>query len=152
MKMTMTHSMTEPKELFIMMIIMFISGLLSSMNIWVDKISDIRFHLNDIYMALLMCGWSLVIMGIYYINPHILLIGIINVMILIYCIRNQIFINEEQYVKGMIPHHSMAILMSKQLLQKTDNSNIIISPEIKTLAKNIIISQDNEIKIMKSVI
>ena len=152
MKMTMTHSMTEPKELFIMMIIMFISGLLSSMNIWVDKISDIRFHLNDIYMALLMCGWSLVIMGIYYINPHILLIGIISVMILIYCIRNQIFINEEQYVKGMIPHHSMAILMSKQLLQKTDNSNIIISPEIKTLAKNIIISQDNEIKIMKSVI
>ena len=148
----MTHSMTEPKELFIMMIIMFISGLLSSMNIWVDKISDIRFHLNDIYMALLMCGWSLVIMGIYYINPHILLIGIISVMILIYCIRNQIFINEEQYVKGMIPHHSMAILMSKQLLQKTDNSNIIISPEIKTLAKNIIISQDNEIKIMKSVI
>ena len=50
--MKMDHSMTEPKEIIIMMIIMFIAGLLSSMNVWVDKISDIRFHLNDVYMKL----------------------------------------------------------------------------------------------------
>lgn len=145
----MSHSMTEPKEIFIMMIIMFIAGLLSTMNIWVDKFSDIKFHINDIYMALLMCGWCLVLIGIYYINPHILLIGTIITMILIYCIRNQKFINEEQYIKGMIPHHSMAVLMSKQLLQKVSNNSINITPEIAELANNIIKTQNDEISYMK---
>jgi hypothetical protein len=147
--MNMSYSMTEPKELFIMMIIMFMSGLLSSMNIWVDRFSDIRFHLNDIYMALLMCGWCLVFTGIYYININILLIGIIITMIIIYCIRKQIFIDENQYIKGMVPHHSMAVLMSKQLLQKVYNNSINITSEMKELANNIIKTQDNEISYMK---
>jgi hypothetical protein len=55
--MKMEHSMTEPKEIILMMTIMFIAGLLSSMNVWVDKISDARLHINDIYMSLLMCSW-----------------------------------------------------------------------------------------------
>ena len=147
----MNHSMLEPKELFIMMIIMFISGLLSSMNIWVSKLSDIRFHLNDIYMALLMCGWCLLFMGIYYINPHILLLGIVITMILIYCIRTQLFIDESQYVNGMIPHHSMAILMSNKLLDKVYTNTINITPTIKNLANLIIKNQEYEINIMKSV-
>ena len=140
-----SHSMTEPKEIMIMMVIMFIAGLLSSMNIWVDKISDCRFHLNDVYMSLLMCGWSLVFIGIFYININILIIGIIMTIIIIYCIRNQLFIDETQYVKGMIPHHSMAVLMSKQLLEKTQNSN-----DIKKLAKHIINTHQNEIIFMKN--
>ena len=144
------HSMiNDPKEIFIMMIIMFISGLLSSMNIWVTKLSDIRLHLNDIYMALLMCGWCLILIGIYYIKPSILLIGIIFTLIIFYCIRNQLFIDETQYVKGMIPHHSMAILMSDKLLEKVYNNTINITPEIKKLANVIITNQEDEIKYMK---
>ena len=38
----------------IMFFIMIIAGSLSTMNVWVDKISDIRFSLNDLYMILLM--------------------------------------------------------------------------------------------------
>ena len=33
------------------------SGLLSTMNVWVDKVDDIRFSINDAYMTLLMTGW-----------------------------------------------------------------------------------------------
>lgn len=147
----MSHSMTEPKELMIMMIIMFIAGLLSSMNIWVDKISDFKFHLNDVYMSLLMCSWSLLFMGIYYTNINLFLIGIIMTIMIIYCIRNQLFINETQYIKGMIPHHSMAVLMSKNLLEKKFNDNTIdISNQIKTLASHIINTQEHEIKLMKT--
>ncbi len=147
----MSHSMTEPKEIIIMIIIMFISGLLSSMNIWVDKISDIYFHLNDVYMALLMCGWSLIIMGIYYIHGTIFTIGIIMTIIIIYCIRNQLFIDEKQYLKGMIPHHSMAVLMSKQLLDKSYNdNNINIPKQVQKLVNHITNSQENEINLMKS--
>ena len=150
---SMSHSMTEPKEIMIMLLIMFIAGLLSTMNIWVDKISDMRFHINDVYMALLMCGWMLVLMGIYYININIFTIGIIMTCVIIYCIRKQIFINETQYLKGMIPHHSMAVLMSKQLLKKSNNKyddkETKLMSKIKKLASHIINTQEDEIKLMK---
>ena len=136
-----------------MMIIMFIAGLLSSMNIWVDKLSDMRFHLNDVYMSLLMCGWSLIFMGIFYINPHILLLGILFTCLILYCIRNQLYIDEEQYIKGMIPHHSMAVLMSKELLKKAYNRDIdiYVSKDIKKLSNHIINGQNEEINFMKTV-
>jgi hypothetical protein len=146
----MEHSMTEPKEIILMMTIMFIAGLLSSMNVWVDKISDVRLHLNDIYMSLLMCGWSLVFMGIYYINLNIFLFGLLFTGIMIYFIRNQIFIDEREYVDGMIPHHSMAVLMSKKLLKKDLDGEIKLSKNIKTLSNHIINSQDYEIEFMKN--
>ena len=149
---TMYHSMTEPKEIVIMMIIMFIAGLLSSMNVWVDKLSDMRFHLNDVYMSFLMCSWCLILMGIYYINPYILLVGILFTFLILYCIRNQLFINEEQYINGMIPHHSMAVLMSKELLKKAYNRVIHVSKDTKILSNHVINSQNDEINIMKSVL
>ena len=164
----MNHSMTDSKEIIIMLIIMFISGLLSSMNNWVDKISDIQFHLNDIYMSLLMCGWSLILMGIYYIHYKFLIIGIIVTFIIMYCIRTQLFINETQYLKGMIPHHSMAVLMSKKLIEKKEqkikdnninninnknNKKLINSiPLVTKFINNIIDTQNNEIKLMKTIL
>ena len=147
--MKMDHSMTEPKEIIIMMVIMFIAGLLSSMNVWVDKISDIRFHLNDVYMSLLMCSWCLVFIGIYYINSNIFLIGLLFTGIMLYFIRNQIFIDESQYINGMIPHHSMAILMSKKLIEKDLDRDLNVSRNIKTLSRKIINSQNDEIEFMK---
>lgn len=139
----------------VMLIIMLGAGLLSSMNIWVDKIGDIRIHLNDLYMTLLMIGWMFLFMGIYYCNSCNFIVGILFIVTMLYCIRNQVFINENQYINGMIPHHSMAVLMSKKLLEKyenkssNDNSNIYLHPEIKQLAMNIISSQQNEINLMK---
>jgi hypothetical protein len=100
-------------------------------------------------MSLLMCGWCLVLMGIYYINLNIFLFGIIFTCMMIYCIRNQIFIDESQYIKGMIPHHSMAVLMSKQLLEKDYFREINLSRNIKILAKHIINKQNDEIDFMK---
>ena len=38
----------------IMFFIMIVAGALSTMNVWVNKISDIRFSLNDVYMILLL--------------------------------------------------------------------------------------------------
>ena len=73
--------------------------------------------------------------------------------VIIYCIRKQIFINETQYLKGMIPHHSMAVLMSKQLLKKSNNKyddkETKLMSKIKKLASHIINTQEDEIKLMK---
>ena len=92
-------------------------------------------------MTLLMTGWMFLFMGLIYQEISIFFIGLSLVIITIWCIRNQFLITETQYKLGMIPHHSMAVHMSKKLLEK-ENS---ISPFIR----NIIKTQENEINILK---
>jgi len=121
----------------IMFFIMIISGLLSTMNIWVDDISHIRLSLNDLYMILLMTGWMLFFMGIIYKEFIVIVIGFILIVLNVYLIRTQMFINEYQYRIGMIPHHSMAIHMSKKLLEKENGINEFLRNLIKTQEKEI---------------
>jgi len=128
----------------IMFFIMILSGLLSTMNIWVDKLDDIRFSLNDGYMILLMSGWMFLFMGLFNKEKKIFMIGLLLVIANIWFIRNQFLVSENQFKLGMIPHHSMAVHMSKKLLYK--NKNITISEFLK----NIIKTQEKEIDFMKA--
>lgn len=139
----MKHASYE--HYIVMFFIMIVSGLLTTMNVWVDKWDDIRFSINDIYMTLLMTGWMFLFMGLYYTETNIALLGIFLVLINIWCIRTQFMVSTEQYILGMIPHHSMAILMSKKLIQNQ-------SPNIKDFVSNIITSQEKEIEFMKGVV
>jgi hypothetical protein len=120
---------------------MLLSGILSTMNVWVDKVDDIRFSINDAYMTLLMTGWMFLFMGVIYQEMSVFFIGLSLILFNIWCIRTQFLVTETQYKLGMIPHHSMAIHMSKKLLEKENN----ISPFIK----NIIKTQEKEILILK---
>jgi hypothetical protein len=120
---------------------MILSGLLSTMNVYADKLDDIRWSLNDIYMTTLMTGWMITFMSIYYKDVKPFIIGSCFVIFSFYAIRTQLFISQDQYLLGMIPHHSMAILMSKRLLTK-DNS-------ITPFLNKIITTQTKEINYMK---
>lgn len=128
----------------VMFFIMILSGLLSTMNVWVDKLEDIRFSINDIYMTLLMTGWMFLFMGLYDSQTHILCVGLFLVVTNIWCIRTQFMISNDQFILGMIPHHSMAILMSKNLIQNQP-------PLLNDFASNIITTQEKEIEYMKQI-
>lgn len=52
--------------------------------------------------------------------------------------------NDEEFLRGMIPHHEEAVLTAKIVLEKGGTF-----PEIKTLAENIIVAQEKEITQMK---
>ena len=127
----------------VMIIFNILAGLLSTMNVYVDKLSDISFSLNDVYMIGLMTSYMILFMSLYYKDFHTMFISFVFVGIFLYCIRSQIFINEKQYLKGMIPHHSMAIHMSKRLFEKNKQNSI------KELLVNIIQTQEKEIDYMK---
>ncbi len=131
-----------------MLVMMFIAGILSSMSVWADKLSDVRISINDIYMALLMCAWMLLFMGGWDGDRSAIWIGLISIMVIIYMIRVQLFVTPGHYITSMIPHHSMAILMSKRLLNREDMDS---SSEIKLIpfAKRIIETQVTEIEEMK---
>ena len=127
----------------VMFFIMIISGLLTTMNVWVDSISDVRFSINDLYMTMLMTGWMFTLMGLYYKQHNVFLFGIILCIFNFWCIRSQFMVSQHQYLLGMLPHHSMAIHMSKKVLE---NNNITD----KTFIENIINKQSDEINFIKS--
>ena len=125
----------------VMFFIMILSGLLSTMNMWVDKYDDVRLSVNDAYMILLMTGWMFLFMGMYYQEMRVFAFGLVLVVTNIWCIRTQFLVSEAQYKLGMIPHHSMAIHMSKKLLDKPNNIQPFLEKVIKT--------QESEILFMK---
>ena len=124
-----------------MVICMFFAGFASTMNMWVDKLSDIRFSMNDVYMVGLMKGWMIFFMGLWYSYTKGAIYGGIIVLVFYFAIRYQVFVSEKDYLNGMIPHHSMAIHMSKRLKEK-ENS-------IQPLLDSIINGQEQEIEFMK---
>jgi len=139
----MNHKNNE--MIVVMFIVMLLSGLLSTMNIWVDSIYDIRLSFNDIYMVLLMTGWMFLFMGIYYVDIRQIIGGLLLVIVILICIRTQFLISEKQYITSMIPHHSMAVLMSKKLLKNNNK----LSVETYEFVNNIINTQEQEINFMK---
>ena len=93
-----------------MIIMSILAGFLSTMNVWANSRSHVRFHLNDVYMVALMTSWMVLFDSLYHNNSVFIAIGLVSALTFLYLIRNQVFINKSQFLNGMIPHHSMAIL------------------------------------------
>ena len=137
--------MVQHHEFGVMFIIMMISALLSTMNVYVDKLSDMRLTKNDFYMALLMSGWMTIFMGAYYRIIYQIFLGGFIIAISLYFIRNQTLIDNKEYLSSMIPHHSMALHLTRKQLEE----NIELPYLFRTLTAGIIETQEKEIQIMK---
>ena len=139
-------------SLWFMMIGSFIIQILVMSLIMTNSYKNIRFSMGKFYMSTIMA----LIMGLlevfmYDIHMHTISVyyyaGLLFVLsILIYVYRNQIFIEDKDYLQEMIEHHSMAILTSDEILQKTS------SERVKKLVENIIDVQEKEIEYMKQLL
>ncbi len=139
------HELNRPAHTK-MLISMFIGMIVISLAIpliMIDSPCDYRISSNQIYAALFMSAAMILISGHTY-DPHILasmaLLCIFNVL----AIRHQLFIDYKQYLRDMIPHHSMAVLTSKKQAGTT-------SPT-QQLATTILDTQVKEIILMKSML
>ena len=109
-------------------------------------------HFGKFYMSVIMALYMILLetmmhdyhYGIYSYNVYIMVLILLGFFIYLY--RKQIAINDVQYLEGMIEHHSMGIFTSEEILKKTDNYNIA------KLAKNIIQTQEDEIKEMEKLV
>ena len=122
----------------LMIICMVLAGYASTMNNWIDRIDDFRFSLNDLYMVGLMTGWMFFFMGLFTFRLWKCFGGLLAVTIFFALIRTQLFISETEYLKGMIPHHSMAIMMSNRLAKKQNDIQHLLGQIIQTQRKEII--------------
>lgn len=118
----------------------------------VDKFNHIYISLNRIYMTTLMVTAMALLMIAFmpsmYQNKK--LNNIINgtcigvFLIVFFLLRTQTFVNDKQFMKSMIPHHSSAILVSHGATLK--------DPKVRDLAREIIESQEREINQMKDIL
>ena len=118
----------------------------------VNSLSNITNHIGKAYLATLM-GLSMVLVEV---GMHDMQYGVVSSMkyavvfgliaLFVYLYRNQVAIDDKQYLNGMIEHHSMAVFMSEDILKKTDDYNIA------KLAKNILQQQQDELREMKELL
>ena len=127
--------------------------LINPMNILAYRFSDLYISQTLFYGGLLMASnmmWSheiihYILMG--HFNILVFLFGIIlSFSIGIFLLRQQLFVNDNQWLRRMISHHSTALTTSHKIYNKTNN------PQLKKLALDIINTQEKEIDIMKSML
>ena len=129
-------------HIYVMIISMVLAGYASTMNMWIDNIDDFRFSLNDFYMVGLMTAWMIFFMGLFTLHMKHCLFSIPFIILFFVCIRKQILVTEIQYLRGMIPHHSMAIMMSKRLSKKPNSIQELLNQIIQTQRKEIILMKN----------
>ena len=112
----------------------------------------VYFSMTRFYMTFLMISPMALIMlgfmrGMYKnrkINVSIVAASVIVFALALIFVRSQTFVGDREWMKAMIPHHSIAILTS----ERAD----IKDPEVRKLADGIIETQKKEIKEMKQLL
>jgi uncharacterized protein (DUF305 family) len=137
------------RKLFIMLTLSFVSMYILMYSM-ANSIENVYPNINQFYMAGLMTMPMMIIelglMGKMYMNKKLnaLLISISSAALVAFflLIQFQTGVTDRQFLRGMIPHHAAAILMSEQSKSQ--------DPEIKKLQQEIITSQRKEIAEMKA--
>jgi hypothetical protein len=139
-------------SLWFMMIGSFIMQMLVMSVIMTNTYKNITFSIGKFYISIIMS----ILMGLLevcmydihmrLVSIHYYLTLIFLLFIFIYLYRNQMYIEDGDYLQEMIEHHSMAILTSDEILQKTK------SERVKKLAESIITTQEKEIEYMKKIL
>jgi len=140
--MKITHS------IFFMFVGSFIVQYFIMPPIMVNKLTYVTNNIGKAYLATIMALFMVLIeimmhdhqYHVFSVNSYAILFALLALLTYLY--RNQIAVNDKQYLEGMIEHHSMALFQSEEILKKTDNYHIA------KLAKNIIQTQNDELKIM----
>jgi len=142
------------KRQVIMFIIMVLVGILfNPMNILAYRLSDLYLALTLFYGGLLMASnmiWAHEIVHYLHMghfNIYVFLVGVVlSVLVSIYLLREQAYVNDEQWLRRMISHHSTALTTSNKIVKRTKNEKIM------NLANEIIETQEREIELMKKLL
>jgi len=139
-------------SLLVMMIGSVIIQMFVMSSIMTNTYKNITMSLGKFYISVIMA----LLMGLLEVIMHDNHMRVISIyyylffgfllVIFVYLYRNQAYIEDKDYLNEMIEHHSMAILTSEEILQKTN------SERVKKLAENIITTQEKEINYMKELI
>ena len=142
----------KPYSRFFMMLGTSLVAMYAVMYLNVYEWDHVYFSLTRVYMALLMLvPMTLIMMGFMW-NMHpnkrqkTLIMGssLVLFVVVTIMVRSQIFVGDTLWMKAMIPHHSIAIMVSKRADIK--------DPEVRKLADDINEAQEREIEQMQQML
>lgn len=150
MKIVKEHN-NQYNKLLLMTVLSYIAMYLF-MYAMINSTANFYNNIDNFYMAGLMAMpmviFEVLIMRSMYMNKkkNAIIIGASAIVLVafFFFIRQQTAVSDKQFLRGMIPHHAAAILMSKKAPSQ--------DPEIQKLQQEIISSQEREITEMKAIL
>lgn len=148
------HTLLSIKMIIIEFIIMVLVGIFfNPMNMLAYRFDDLYLSLTLFYGGLLMASnmiWAhelIHYLSVGHINMKKLIFGLgLSVIIVVFLLRNQWYVDDKQWLRRMISHHSTALTTSHKIVNRTKNN------DIKKLATDIIKVQEKEISLMKKML
>jgi len=137
---------------FILMLICSAISMYITMYFNTYEFSHVYLSWTRMYMTLIGIGGMAIIMFLFMRkmyknkvkNTAIIVVSLLLMSVSTILVRQQVPVEDVRWMRAMIPHHSIAILTSK-------NADIS-DPEVKKLADDIIKAQEREITEMKKMI
>jgi len=135
----------KPYSRFFLMLATSLVAMYVVMYLNVYEWDHVYFSLTRVYMALLMLvPMTLIMMGFMWSmypdkRRNVLIMGgsLVLFVVVTVMVRSQTLVDDQLWMKAMIPHHSIAIMVSKRATLK--------DPEVRALADSIIAAQEREI-------
>jgi hypothetical protein len=143
-------------RLFHTMIAMCIASFLlmyfGMSTITTNSIADVTNSLSKVYLSIIMSLGMVVVevmmhdhqYNIVSTRTYVGIFACISLFVFLY--KKQFGINDRQYLQEMIEHHSMSLLTSNRILEKSNNY------KVAKIAKNILQTQQDEIIEMRRVL
>ena len=136
---------------------MFIGSIIigvffNGMNFLAYRFDDLYVSTTLVYVALLMASNMVLLEVLMFswmekrLNIPLFTVFILFSVLIVFLMRKQVFVNDKEWLRRMIPHHSTAITTSKHILQTTKDE------KIRKLAQNIVKTQLEEIAYMKELL
>ncbi|OQM75720.1 DUF305 domain-containing protein [Pseudaminobacter manganicus] len=118
----------------------------------IATLEDFYPNLNNVYMTLMMVAPMAIVMLVSMRsmfpsrNANLAIAAVAAVVFAgsLYGMRSQAAIDDEEFLRAMIPHHSGAVLMCEQAS--------LVDPEIVELCGQIVPAQQQEIAVMKAIL
>ena len=142
----MKNMTIDLKHHVIMFIVMVVVGVcFNPMNMLAYRFEDLYLSLTLVYGGLIMASnmiWAHELIHLLHhgkMNNIVFFSGIVLTGIFTLIIRQQVLIDDKQWLRRMISHHSTALTTSLKIKDRTDDD------ELKKLSQEIIDTQEKEI-------
>ena len=137
----------------IMFIVMIIVGVcFNPMNMLAYRFNDLYISLTLVYGGLIMASnmvWAHELVHLLrhgMMNRFVFSVGVCLTILFTLLIREQLLVDDKQWLRRMISHHSTALTTSHKIKDRTENE------ELKQLSQEIINTQEKEITQMKQLL
>lgn len=125
-------------------IILFIVSYVMKSLIFSDM-TNINHNLNKLYISIFVVSLMMACDSVMFDSKNTLLFGLLAT-VMVFFIKDQIFIDDDQYLSSLIENYQQSIDMSEKIKDKT------VNPQVRDISNKIITNFKTDITLFKNII